>query len=69
MRVGGEAGPYIVVGEGSSAAELVDFARKYPDSVASLLLIDPITDAAVSTADGIYAHYLQQVTHFSAFID
>lgn len=51
LRKAGTSEPYILVGEEYGSLVLTSFAEQFPDSVAGVVLIDPMSEAEINTKD------------------
>ena len=47
LRKAGASGPYILVGEEYGSLVLINFAKLYPDSVAGVVLVNPIAEKSL----------------------
>lgn len=51
LKKAGASGPYILVGEEYGSLVMTNFAKLYPDSVAGVVLINPINESKLSDMD------------------
>lgn len=51
LRKSGASEPYVLVGEEYGSLVITNFIKLYPDSVAGVVLVDPISEEAIKTSE------------------
>ena len=68
LRKAGASGPYILVGEEYGSLVLTNFAKLYPDSVAGVVLVNPIAEKSLEDKEvkkNIYSPYIRSQIEYA----